>query len=134
MTMQKLFNKAINGLIKQGRRSMGERLNNEPSCAYTSTDADGNERYCAVGLLMTTDERLDALERGANFSGIDCLKDKVPEFFDRVDPDGSIPRHFFIGLQQCHDEAPEGDEFEWFVRRNAEGVADEWELSMRWIK
>ena len=98
MTMQEAFDKAAEGVVKQGRPSVSDG-----ACAYVSEGPDGSERHCGVGHILPSNsicEQLDTLR-----SPIEELNDETYETAFRGTGIEHLPREFLEALQGCHDNA-----------------------------
>jgi len=119
--MQELFTRAVAGVIKQGRPSMGPN-----GCAYRGCDGT----KCAVGFLID-DEYFD---QDWNHEGV-YDDPRVTEALMQSNPNhhfGSQTQNMLGQLQSAHDnfgDAPP-DFFQNMFRRGAQRIAQEFGLEM----
>ena len=112
MTPQAVFNKVVNGLRKQGRKSVSETeiVNGKPACMYRGD----NKTRCAVGQLIRNSEYKPWMEHSA-FSFL--LSQDCPQDCPHICPKSLKARlrphtDLISALQAVHDNA---DVAEWEV-------------------
>lgn len=114
---QEIFNKAVLGVIEQGKPS---KFNSEV-CAYRGPDGT----KCAVGFLITD----GFISPKMNHQG---LRDHE-HIWGAVlasNPGKEISREMLVDLQDAHDTAAYCEDFLYNFQEQAKAVAQKWNLEM----
>lgn len=110
--MQRYFDRAVGGVIKQGRKSVNMTSN---SCRYRGS----NGTKCAIGQLLPDDFPFGDIE------GTRYIKNSIfPVRWERY-------YGFFRSLQYIHDDAPNTEQFLSIFKTNAKSLALKYNLEWR---
>ena len=115
MTNQEIFDKALNGILRQGVPSMTDH----GLCKYRGP----NNTACAVGLFLT-DEEAEAMDADPGMCAIkDLPRGLVPE---RLHPHMNL----LADIQWAHDRASGRTPFVEEYKQSMRKVAKDWNLEM----